>query len=113
MTPRPTYGAIVVVEDSFISSFLRNILERKGYRVIPAKAGDGVELLRSGDREISLVITNIPAVFAEFADRVPLLYLSAYPDPAAVSPFRSSRVLSKPFHPDQLLSCVEQLLMPM
>jgi DNA-binding response OmpR family regulator len=113
MTPQPICGSIVVVEDPFVSGFLRNVLQRRGYRVISMEAGDGVNLLRSGDRGVGLVITNIPSVFTEFAERVPLLYLSAYPDPEAASPFRYSRVLRKPFHPEQLLSFVEQLLQPM
>lgn len=111
MTPEPTSGAILVVEDSFVSGFLRNVLRRKGYRVIPMEAVEGVNLLRSGDCAVGLLITNLPGAFVEFAEHLPLLYLSACPDPAAASPFRTSRVLRKPFHPEQLLRCVEQLVL--
>ena len=101
-----------MVEDPFVADFLRTILQRKGYRVMPMDADDGVNLLRAGDRSIDLLITNLPAVFTEFAELVPLLYLAAFPDLDAALPFRASRVLRKPFHPEQLLSCVEQLLLP-
>ncbi|MCU1233213.1 MAG: response regulator receiver protein [Candidatus Solibacter sp.] len=77
------------------------------------EAPQGVDLLRSGDCGIGLLITNVPARFTEFADRVPLLYIAAFPDPNEVSPFRTCRVLRKPFHPEQLINCVEQLLPPM
>jgi hypothetical protein len=35
------------------------------------------------------------------------------PDPAVASPFLVSLMLRKPFLPEQFLSCVEQLLLPM
>jgi len=111
--PRPNSGAIVVVEDPFVSGFLRNVLQRKGYCVLPMAAGEGLDLLRSGDSGIGLLITNLPAAFTEFAERVPLLYLAAFPDPKVASAFRASRLLRKPFHPEQLLTFVEQLLQPM
>ena len=112
--PAPrTCGAIVVVEDPFVSGFLRNILERQGYKVISVEAQDGVSLLRSGGPGIGLLITNLPSEFAEFAGTVPLLYIAAFPDPSAASAFRKSRLLRKPFHTGQLLACVEQLLLPM
>ncbi len=113
MTLEPSCGSIVVVEDPFVAGFLRNVLQRKGYHVIPAEAGDGLNLLRSAENGVSLLITNLPAAFTEFAESVPLLYLAANPDPTVSSPFRASRVLRKPFHPKQLLMCVEQLLRPM
>jgi DNA-binding response OmpR family regulator len=111
MTPQHnSCGSIVVVEDPFVSGFLRNVLQRKGYHVIPLDADAGVNLLRAADPNIGLLITNHPTIFAEFAERVPLLYIAAFPDPAAASPFRASRLLRKPFHPDQLLNCVQELL---
>ena len=58
---------------------------------------------------MQLLITNTPLVFAAFPD-LPVLYLAASPDPAAVEPFASSRSLAKPFHPRRLLEFVAQLL---
>jgi DNA-binding response OmpR family regulator len=110
MTSPESGGAIVVVEDPFVSRFLGKFLGRKGYEVTHLEADDGVSLLRTGGSAVGLLITNLPGLFAEFADRVPLLYLAAIPDPNAASRFRSSRVLRKPFHPHELFDYVKQLL---
>ena len=112
--PMPTHSCdpIVVVEDPMVSGFLCSVLTRKGYPVIPLGLSDGRALLRSADARIGLLITNQPAVFTEFAGRVPLLYVAAFPDPAVASPFLVSLMLRKPFLPEQLLSCVEQLVLP-
>ena len=93
-----------------MSSFLRNILKRQGYEVIPAVAADGVRLLRTENPGVALLITNLPGEFTEFADRVRLLYVAAFPDPRTAAVFRTCRTLSKPFHPEQLLTCVGELL---
>ena len=103
----------MVVEDPFVSGFVRNVLKRRGYEVAPVEAADGIGLLRASDGRICLLITNLPGAFTEFAERVPLLYLAAFPDPKITSSFRSSRTLRKPFHPDQLFAYVEQLLQSM
>jgi hypothetical protein len=120
-TPQPAFlpakqrccAPIVVVEDPMVSGLLRSVLQRKGYPVIQLGASDGVRLLRSADARVALLITNQPEAFTEFAGFVPLLYLAAFPDPAVASPFHISRMLRKPFRPEQLLNCVEQLLLPM
>jgi hypothetical protein len=104
---------IVVVEDPMVAGFLSSLLLRKGYPVMALGISDGVKLFRSADARVGMLITNQPSVFTEFAGRVPLLYLAAFPDPAVASPFRVSRMLRKPFRPEQLLNCVEQLLLPM
>jgi hypothetical protein len=113
MAPQPSRGTIVVVEDPFVSGFLRSILGRKGYDVMSLEATECAALLRSGKRSVGLLITNLPTKFTEFAQRVPLLYLAALPEPAAAAPFRASRLLPKPFHPEQFMSCVEELFRPM
>ena len=102
-------GVIVVVEDLFVRNFLRTILERRGYKVLPGEVRHGLTVLRDGSLEVRLLITNVPAAFNEFADRVPLLYLAALPDPSLAAPYRNSRVLSKPFHPEDLLALVQEL----
>jgi DNA-binding response OmpR family regulator len=111
MTAQPSRGTIVVVEDQFVFGFLRLVLERKGFEVVRVETEGCLDFLRSAQSGgVSLVITNRPSIFKEFADTVPLLYIAALPDPEAAQPFRAIRVLRKPFHPDQLISCVEQLL---
>jgi len=110
MPLRESSDKIVVVEDPMVSGLLGTVLRGNGYQVLPMQAGEGVMLLRAGDSGIGLLITNIPELFKEFGECLPLLYLAAVPDPVAASCFRCNRILRKPFHPAQLLSCVEQLL---
>ena len=106
-------GVIAVVEDPMVASFLSTILRRKGYRVLPLETDECLKLLRSGNSGIGVLVTNAPAPFQEFAKTLPLLYLSSYPELKATSPFRICRVLRKPFHPQQLLAFVDELLAPM
>ena len=47
--------------------------------------------------------------FASVADRVPVLYLAAAPDPEAGTHFSAFRALRKPFLPQQLLEAVQEL----
>jgi DNA-binding response OmpR family regulator len=106
---QPNPGVIVVVEDPFVRGFLRNVLTKSGYQVVPAEVQRGLDLMRAGGANVDLLITNNPAVFAEVAERIPLLYLSGLPDPEQASGFRVSRILRKPFHPRQLLAAVAEL----
>lgn len=110
MAPQPSRGTIVVVEDPFVAGFLLSILGRKGYPVMSLEAPDGAAMLRSGDQDVALLITNHPSAFTEFSQRVPLLYLAAFPEPEMAAPFRASRLLPKPFQTDQFMSCVEELV---
>ena len=110
--PKAGSGVIVVVEDPFVCHFIRTVLERRGYRVLSGDARHGLAALRDGSQQVQLLITNVPAAFTEFRSRVPLLYLAALPDPGLASPYRNSRVLSKPFHPNELLALVQELLRP-
>jgi DNA-binding response OmpR family regulator len=110
--PKTGSGIIVVVEDPFVRNFLRAVLVRRGYRVLPGDVRQGLAALRDSSQKVQLLITNVPAAFTEFADLVPLLYLAALPDPSLALPYRKSRVLSKPFHPDELLALVQELLRP-
>src|SRR5437870_7366836 len=103
-------GVIVVVEDPVVGNFLRAVLEQQGYVVLSGEVRHGLAALRDGNQPVQLLITNVPFAFTEFAGRVPVLYLAALPDPGLVSPYRNSRVLSKPFHPNHLLSSVQELL---
>src|SRR5437764_1141877 len=104
----PDPRQIVVVEDAFVRSFLRTALERLGCVVICASTGDAAERLRNGG--IDLLVTNTPAVFAEFADSVPLLYTAAFPDPAVAAGFRRWAPLRKPFPASELTAAVDRLL---
>ena len=99
---------IVVVEDVFVRSFLRTALERMGHRVICATPVEAVRVLRTG--EIDLLVTNCPASFAEFGAAIPLVYVAAFPDPAAAESFTRWLPLRKPFQTVELRGAVDRLL---
>ena len=101
---------IVVVEDSFVGNFLKAVLERRGYRVMPASREDALNLLDCRSPAVALLITNTPRVFVDFGDRIPLLYTAAFPDPVNTAGWRRWMSLRKPFQTSELLRCVERLL---
>ena len=102
-------ATIAVIEDPFVRCYLRDLLGRQGYRVLGSNVESALDLLRSGDDPIDLVITNTPSEFEAFADRVPFLYLSAAPDPDLASRFFYCHTLQKPFRPDELLAFVREM----
>ena len=85
------------------------MLTQRGYRVICAGAKPARTLLEADRASVQLLITNKPLEFAAFSD-LPVVYLAASPDPAALVPFVYCRALAKPFHPRRLMECVAQLL---
>lgn len=103
-------GIIAVTEDPFIRKFLGDVLNRRGYRVVGADSARTIEMIRSGSETVDLVITNTPAEFASVADKVPMLYIAAVPDPEMGSRFPSFRALRKPFLPNQLIAAVKELI---
>ena len=109
-TPEPGRGTILIVEDPFVSGFLRSVLRRKGYHVAIVDRGRAALMLRDESMPLSLLITNDPAAFTEFCQRIPLLYVAAVPDAEAASLFPANRSLRKPFRPEELVASVEQLL---
>lgn len=110
MASTPISGAVLIVEDPFVTGLLRSVLERKGFSVVSARAPHALEMLRAGEVHPDLLITNSPSAFAEIGDWMPLLYLSACPDPEQVSSFRTWLSLNKPFQPRDLVDAVGDLL---
>jgi len=102
-------GPIVLIEDPVVRKFLRNVLERHGFRVVEATPRSARDLANLSGPDIALVITNTPGSFLPFAERIRIVYVAACPDYALASLFRSCRVLQKPFHPDKLLEAVKDL----
>jgi hypothetical protein len=98
-----------MVEDPFICSYVRNVLSRRGYRLLQVDAVQGMELIEKRDPRVALVITNRPEEFLPFSDRVPVLYLAAFPDLRLASRFRACRALAKPFRAGQLVEAVQGL----
>jgi CheY-like chemotaxis protein len=107
--PCPDQGAILVVEDPVIRRFVKTALGPGGRRVIESDVPHALRLLRAGSSHVYLLITNTPAVFAEFASDLRVLYLAASPDWDVAAQFRDLRVLTKPFGVAELRKAVEEL----
>lgn len=102
-------GTVVVVEDPLVSNLVRAVLQRHGYQVKLAQPQEAAGLLASPDSGVRVLVTNSPRTFLEFADRVPLLYLSSAPDILLRAAFSSCQVVLKPFAPDDLVRGVAAL----
>jgi len=107
-TPR----AALIVEDPLIRKFVGDILKRKGFAVVEAELDEALRRLRDAPEAVSLLVTNVPAHFLEFAETLPVLYDAAFPDPALAARFRRCRTLRKPFHPGDLAECATELARP-
>jgi hypothetical protein len=107
--PRAGSTSVLVVEDSFVGSFLRTALTQKGYEVVCAKAAEAIAILRDPKRSVGLLITNAPACFEGFPE-VPMLYIAALPEAERMTPFHNCRALRKPFYPAQLFASIQELL---
>jgi hypothetical protein len=92
-----------------IRRFVGGILRRAGYSVVEAGLDEALRTLRDSPGAVSLLITNVPAQFLEFAETLPLIYDAAFPDPALASRFRYCRTLRKPFLPADLASLAAEL----
>jgi len=69
-------------------------------------------VLGSGDSGVGLLISNAPEEFLEFAERIPLVYLSSTPDSSIAARFRACRTVRKPFRPQTLLRAIGELAAP-
>jgi hypothetical protein len=84
------------------------VLQREGHEVTCESAAEAAGLLRN--EKVDLLITNTPTAFAEFGQRVPLLYLAAFPDPEAAASFERWLALRKPFQTTELVSQAGRLI---
>jgi len=112
MPETAAHGCVLVVEDQVIQRFVGDLLGRDGRLVVEAGIEEALRALRHGAVEISLLVTNAPAKFLEFAENLPLIYMAACPDPGLAKRFRACRVLRKPFRPSELSSCAAELIPP-
>ena len=101
--------ALVVVEDVLISKLVRTVLQKHGYRVVTAEPSEAAGILRTAKSNDEILLTNAPGCFIEFAEKIPLLYLTSLPDPQMTAAFRSCRVVRKPFSPSELVKAVAEL----
>ncbi|MGB7760824.1 MAG: hypothetical protein WBL61_13405 [Bryobacteraceae bacterium] len=102
-------GCVLIVEDPLICRFVGGILTREGHLALETGLEDALRTLREAPGTVSLLITNVPAHFLEFAETLPLIYVAAFPDPSLANRFRRCRTLRKPFHPADLVSCAAEL----
>jgi hypothetical protein len=77
--------------------------------VMRAGARQAAAELGSAESGVSVLISNAPAEFLEFAESVPLVYLSSTPDAALAARFRACRTVRKPFRAQTLLEAIEEL----
>jgi two-component system cell cycle sensor histidine kinase/response regulator CckA len=110
---------ILVVDDELVARrFMERSLREAGYDVLLASHGEeALELLRSTDRQVDLVVTDLvmPGMGGHaFALEVgvlpsppPVLYVSAYEKPEGEM---AKRFLQKPFRSDELVASVQALL---
>jgi len=103
---------VLVYEDPFVQKFLETILRRNGFRVVFCIPSRAIELIRSSEEPVHLVITNAPLEFELVSADVPLLYVSAAPNPDLAARFSNCRMLAKPFRSEELLSAVMELTGP-
>jgi two-component system, cell cycle sensor histidine kinase and response regulator CckA len=109
---------VLVVDDEAIArSFIERALTQEGYQVLLADGETALEVLRSRDLKVALVITDLvmPGMGGhDFALEVkklpsppPVLYISAYEKPAGEM---AKRFLQKPFSTADLTQTVARLI---
>lgn len=112
MISRDHDASVVLVEDPLIRRYVRSVLAHRKRAVVDANASDAVDLVRSGESKVCLLITNRPGEFLPFAQDLPVLYVSSKPEQNLATAFRACRTLSKPFSPDALAAAVTELIGP-
>ncbi len=106
-------GSVVVAEDPLVSKLVRAVLEKRGYTVKLAGVSEAAALLMSPESRVGVLVTNAPDTFLQFADRVPLVYLTSAPNLLLEAAFRACRVVVKPFVPSDLVRAVTELSVPL
>src|ERR1017187_6660213 len=109
MQPTTASGSALIVEDPMIRRFVGGILKREGYVVVEAELEEAMRTLRDAPGAVSLLITNAPASFFQFAETLPLIYVPPPPAPVLANFSRLSRPLAKPFRPGDLVACAAEL----
>jgi hypothetical protein len=101
--------AIALVEDPLIRKLLKDILVRHGFGVFDYNQKGAIDILAASGCANHVLVTNMPAPFLQFAERLPLVYLSSSPDPDLAARFHSCRCVKKPFQPEELVDAVRLL----
>lgn len=113
---------ILVVEyEAAIRILIRKILEQHGYKVYSAEdSQEALAILEVLDRQVDLILAdlNVPTVdgkaldqhIGELAANVRVAYMTAKPPEWREHWPKSATILSKPFHPMELLAHIKQAL---
>jgi len=109
MPQKTAARCVLVVEDPLIQRFVGGLLKREGRQVVESELEGALNTLRHDSGTVSLLITNAPAHFLEFAETVRIIYMAAFPDPELAGRFRSCRTLRKPFRPSELVATAAEL----
>jgi two-component system cell cycle sensor histidine kinase/response regulator CckA len=119
------YGKIMLVEDDDpVRIFGARALRNKGYKVVEARSGDAaLELIRKGEEEIDLLITDVvmprmdgPSLVREVRETHPqmkVIFISGYTEDAFRRRLDSDSgidFLPKPFSLKQLAAKVREVL---
>jgi two-component system cell cycle sensor histidine kinase/response regulator CckA len=121
----PAVTILIVDDEEFLLEYVRLVLVRAGYSALTAQDGDEAwDLIVDQGGEIRLLLTDIVMPGSldgfELADLVrrhqpdlPVLFMTGTPlqdHPHADLLTRESKLLRKPFFPDQLLTIVRENL---
>lgn len=117
-------ATILVVEDEQqVRTLIVRLLEKRGYRVLPAENGrKALELAQDSIQEISLVITDLvmpemggePLLreLAKLRSGLPYLCMTGYSqeEVATLEGLRGAHIIEKPFSPATFLDRVQSLI---
>jgi nitrogen-specific signal transduction histidine kinase/CheY-like chemotaxis protein len=115
---------LVVEDDDNVREFAVRALEKRGYRVLPARYGDeAIRVARSADQPIDLVLTDVlmpkmgggdtARAVREIWPNIRVLYMSALPDALVTLEAELGQgaiLLPKPFSPEELEHRVREVL---
>jgi signal transduction histidine kinase/ActR/RegA family two-component response regulator len=115
---------LVVEDDDAVRKMTCTFLTIKGYKVVEASnASDAIEIVTRDGKSIALLLTDVvmPGMkgrelveqISKICERLPVLYMSAYTEDAAVNSGildRGTAFIEKPFGPDDLAAKIRELL---
>jgi DNA-binding NarL/FixJ family response regulator len=115
---------LVIEDDTGMRTLISALLERRGYRVLEAAAGEeGLALVRQQPPSLVLLDIELPGLSgyevcrelrAEFGDRVAIVFISGVRtepyDRVAGLRLGADDYIVKPFAPDELLARVDRLI---
>lgn len=122
MTESDIQEVLVVDDDAQVRSFIQRVLDKEGYRVLPASdAGTALDILDRHDIDLVLLDLHMPGpadgedllfLLRDRGDDVPIIIVSGYVDDEATDhhPDCVHAVLKKPVHIDELVSKVRETL---